>query len=117
MNRPLSESVRQKFILFLGGLREDFSERITYRLIWNIILPLGVLVFFWVYLLVRKKWKMLIGVSAVVFRIPIVFLVAPATWTMYYLSFYLTGYLALMLSIVFILQYKAGDKAGNINES
>ena len=117
MNRPLSESVRQKFILFLGGLREDFSERITYRLIWNIILPLGVLVFFWVYLLVRKKWKMLIGVSAVVFRIPIVFLVAPATWTMYYLSFYLTGYLALMLSIVFILQNKAGDKAGNINGS
>ena len=105
-NRPVSESLRQSLILFLGALREDFSEMPIYRLVWDTIIPLGILIVLWFYLLIKKELKLLLGLSAVVFRIPIVFLTAPATWTMYYLSFYLIGYIALM----WILQYVVGSK-------
>ncbi len=99
-NRPLSESARQKFVLFLGWLHDDFSERVGYRLVWDTIIPILILTIIWIYLLLKKSWKMLIGLSAVVLRIPIVFITAPATWTMYYLSFYLLGYVAAMCVIV-----------------
>ncbi len=104
LNRPLSEGLRQRFILFLGCLNQDFSELITYRLVWDTIIPLIILIAAWFYLLIKKRWKMLIAMSSVVGRIPILFLTAPATWTMYYLSFYLLGYLTLVLSVtIFIL--------------
>ncbi|MBR1522966.1 MAG: hypothetical protein IJ641_00770 [Lachnospiraceae bacterium] len=99
-NRPLSEGLRQRFILFLGALREDFSERITYRLVWDIIIPICVIVIAWIYLLAKRKWKLFIAMSAVVLRLPILFLTAPATWTMYYLSFYLIGYIVLVWLII-----------------
>ena len=99
-NRPLSEGLRQRFILFLGALREDFSERITYRLVWDIIIPICVIVIAWIYLLVKRKWKLFIAMSAVVLRLPILFLTAPATWIMYYLSFYLIGYIVLVWLII-----------------
>lgn len=99
LNRPLSESLRQRLILWLGCLKEDFSERIAYRLVWGIIIPIGVIVVLWIYMFIKRKWKMFIAMSAVALRLPVLFLTAPATWTMYYLSFYLIGYLALVLTI------------------
>lgn len=96
-NRPLSEGLRQRFILFEGCLREDFSERITYRIVWNIIIPILVIFAFWGWCFMKKKWMLFLPMSAVALRIPVLFLTAPATWTMYYLSFYLTGYVLLVV--------------------
>ena len=100
LNRPVSEGLRQRFLLLLGALRSDFSEMITYRLVWDTIIPIGAVIVFWIYLLIKRRWKAFIAVSAVALRLPILFLTAPATWTMYYLSFYLTGYLILVWVIV-----------------
>ena len=102
-NRPVSEELRRKAILFLACLRSDFSERITYRLVWDTIIPIMVIAAAWIWMLVKKRWRALIAFSAVAFRLPIVFLTAPATWTMYYLSFYLTGYVILDLVVTGIL--------------
>lgn len=105
LNHALSADLRQRFILFLGCLKPDFSERITYRLVWDTIIPLAILILFWFYLLIKRKWKMLIAFSSVAGRIPILFLTAPATWTMYYLSFYLLGYLTLVLSVTVLILF------------
>ncbi|MCR5773673.1 MAG: hypothetical protein K6G42_01180 [Lachnospiraceae bacterium] len=110
LNRPVSETLRQRFILFLGCLREDFSERITYRLVWDTIIPLGIIGILWVGLAVKKKWKLFIAMSAVALRIPVLFLTAPATWTMYYLSFYLIGYVSLVFIILKMVSVKNDRK-------
>ena len=100
LNRPVSAGLRQRFLLLLGCLNEDFSELITYRLVWDTIIPILVIVAAWVYLLVKRKWMLFFALSSVALRIPLLFLTAPATWTMYYLSFYLIGYVILMAGIV-----------------
>ncbi|MBO5550551.1 MAG: hypothetical protein J5966_01210 [Lachnospiraceae bacterium] len=111
-NRPVSAGLRQRFILLLGALRSDFSEMITYRLVWDTIIPIAVIILLWVYLLIKKEWKAFTAISAVALRLPILFLTAPATWTMYYLSFYLTGYIALVWIVIIVLWRKRTRAAG-----
>ena len=106
LNRPVSSGLRQRFLLFLGCLNEDFSELITYRLVWDIIVPILVIIAVWVYLLIKKKGMLFTALAAVALRIPVLFLTAPATWTMYYLSFYLIGYVLLAA----VLVMKANNK-------
>ena len=109
-NRPLSADMRQRFILLLGALRGDFSEMITYRLVWDTIIPIGVIMALWIYLFIRRRWKAFIAISAVALRLPVLFLTAPATWTMYYLSFYLIGYIALVWIIIPALAQRKDEK-------
>ncbi len=106
LNRPVSSGLRQRFLLFLGCLNEDFSELITYRLVWDIIVPILVIIAVWVYLFIKKKGMLFTALAAVALRIPVLFLTAPATWTMYYLSFYLIGYVLLAA----VLVMKANNK-------
>lgn len=107
-NRPINTEIRESFINYLGcGIGESGSE--LYRIVWNPLFACITLIVCWVVLAVKRKWKYWLICSAVVVKIPIVFLTQPAPWTMYWLSFYLLGTLLAVYGVYYlILRKKAG---------
>lgn len=91
-NKPAFKQVR-KALIYALGMRTYNGEVIgaAKRLIWNASLPIMFLVYAWIKFLIQKKWYLWFVCSAIIVRIPIVFLTAPASWIMYFLSFYFLG--------------------------
>lgn len=95
-NTPVVKHFRKYVIYALGGRKTDGATvDIIYRLVWNAIMPIIVLMYAWIKLLIQKKWDLWIISTAVITRIPIVILTQPAGWFMYLLSFYFLGYVYL----------------------
>ena len=76
-------------------------------IVWNAWIPMIVLVAAWFGYLFKRKWYNLLLCTAVVIRIPVVFLTEPSGWIMYLLSFYFLGYMYLVYEIV-ISRQRAG---------
>ena len=74
------------------------------RLVWNAVIPLLVLLYGWFEMLFRKKWFLLVIGTAVLVRVPIVFLTEPIGWIMYMLSFYLLGYVFLVYRLLYAVK-------------
>lgn len=103
---PLFRNLRREFIILLGG----HGVEIYRKIVWNAIIPILVLIYAWVKSLVGKKWSLWMLISAVVVRVPIVFITEPSGWIMYLLSFYFLGYVYL----VYILWINYSKKKGAI---
>lgn len=100
-NKPVFPKLREDTINFLGQQKADGAELITYRLIWNPLIPIIALVVGWVRLFCKKQWPLVwIGI-AVLIRIPITLLTQPAPWFMYFMSSYLTGYVFIVYSLIY----------------
>lgn len=108
LNKPLFVNLRKKLIHALGiqiGKHALFLKKI----IWNVLIPLMVLIIAWVLTIIEKRWKLWWVLSAILIRVPVVILSQPSGWIMYYLSFYLLGYVIL----VYGLLKKKGDMCKN----
>lgn len=68
---------------FLGGLL---------AVTWLMLPSFGLLALAILVLLVRRKWMLFFAAGALAARIPLVFLTAPDTYFMYYLTPYMAGY-------------------------
>lgn len=73
------------------------------RIVWNAWIPMIVLVYAWFSFVRRKQWYYLMICTAVIMRIPVVFLTEPAGWIMYLLSFYFLGYVFLIYKILVLV--------------
>lgn len=87
---PLNQQLREDFIMnlsyrteFLGGLL---------AVTWLMLPSFGLLALAILVLLVRRKWMIFFAAGALAARIPLVFLTAPDTYFMYYLTPYMAGY-------------------------
>lgn len=87
---PLNQQLREDFIMnlsyrteFLGGLL---------AVTWLMLPSFGLLALAILVLLVRRKWMLFFAAGALAARIPLVFLTAPDTYFMYYLTPYMAGY-------------------------
>ena len=91
--KPVFQRVRKRMIFLMGiKTKNGDSIGVLTRLVWNSLVPIMFLIYAWIKLLFQKKWFLWILCSAVVVRIPVVFLTEPSPWLMYHLSFYLLGY-------------------------
>ena len=108
LNKPLSVNLRKHLIHILGL---QIGDKVLFMklVIWNAIIPLGVLLVTWIVTLSKKKWKEWWILTAILIRVPVVILSQPSGWIMYYLSFYLLGYVVL----VYGLLKKKGDMCKN----
>ncbi len=105
-NKPIFSGIRKQFINFLGMKKMDGSG--IYALHWivyNAMIPILVLVYAWIKLFIRKKWYWLGICTAVLCKLPIIILTEPDSWFMYFLSFYLLGYIYLVYSVIIFLPY------------
>ncbi len=105
---PIWKDLRKRFI-YLLGCRTAAGELIgpVFRIVWNVVIPIWILIYAGCKLLVRKKWKYLLIWGAVVSRIPIVLLTQPAGWIMYLLPFYFLGYVYLVYKLLLYFSKKS----------
>lgn len=96
---PVNQALRQDFIMslsyrteFLGGLPAAT---------WWMLPSFGLLAAAILVLLVRRRWMLFFAAGALAARIPLVFLTAPDTYFMYYLSPYMAGYILAAVAIVY----------------
>ena len=114
VNTPVFKQLRKTTINLLSGRNADGSvNAVRMRLIWNAIVPMVILLFAWVILLLQKRWYHWLICSSLVVKIPVIILTQPAGWLMYWLSFYLLGYVL----IVYAAWVRFSRKSGDLNEN
>lgn len=69
------------------------------------MIPLGVILISCLVFVYKKKWMIVTALSVVLAKFLVVVLTQPTGWLMYYLSFYLMGYIILVQGC-FLLSYK-----------
>ena len=100
-NTPISREVRERTIHFLGLRKMNGTlKQKSNKLLWNAFIPEAVLVLAWLLCLALRKWWPFGILSAVLLKLPVVFLTEPARWFMYQLSFYLLGFTVLVYGVL-----------------
>lgn len=99
---PINLEVRNNVICFLGGVDSELNVTIIHNIFWNLFIPFTLIVISLIYKLMEKDWFMVFLIFAVVARIPLVFVTAPAPYFMYYLSTYLCSY---VVSTIVIFEF------------
>lgn len=96
---PVNQTLREDFIMslsyrteFLGGLM---------AVTWWMLPSFALLAAAILVLLVRRRWMLFFAAGALAARIPLVFLTAPDTYFMYYLTPYMAGYILTAVGIVY----------------
>ena len=102
---PLNVQLREDFIMSLS-YREDVLGGLLLPTWW--MLPAFVLLLAAVAVLgVRRRWMQFFAAGALAARIPLVFLTAPDTYFMYYLTPYIAGYAITAAGVVYaVMRHK-----------
>lgn len=109
---PLNQQLREDFIMnlsyrteFLGGLL---------AVTWLMLPSFGLLALAILVLLARRKWMLFFAAGALAARIPLVFLTAPDTYFMYYLTPYMAGYMIAAAGLLYgvLLHQKKKQERG-----
>lgn len=87
---PLNQQLREDFIMSLSYRTEFLGGLLAVT--WLMLPSFGLLALAILVLLVRRKWMLFFAAGALAARIPLVFLTAPDTYFMYYLTPYMAGY-------------------------
>lgn len=104
-NWPLDQQLRQNFIMALSYQDQGLGALVDAT--WWMLPSFGLLLAAIVVLLVRRRWMLFFAAGALFARIPLVFLTAPDTYFMYYLSPYIAGYAVTAAAVVYaVLRYK-----------
>lgn len=102
---PLDQQFRQDFIMALSYQDEGLGVLVDAT--WWMLPSFALLAAAIVVLLVRRKWMLFFAAGALFARIPLVFLTAPDTYFMYYLTPYLAGYAIAAAAVVYaVLRHK-----------
>ena len=97
--KPLNQELRKNFIINVA-LSGDFAGGLIDWTWW--MLPPFVLLFAaCLVLLVRQRWMLLFAAGTFFVRIPLVFLTAPDTYFLYYLTPFIAGYAVTAAGIIY----------------
>lgn len=102
---PLNQQLREDFIMSLS-YRTEFLGGVL-AVTWLMLPSFALLAAAILVLLVRRKWMLFFAAGALAARIPLVFLTAPDTYFMYYLTPYMAGYMLAAAGLLYaVLLYK-----------
>jgi len=92
----------RKFLINLLSCNTTSGEQISVlrKIVWNAWIPMIALVVAWFNSIRKKNLCVFLIATAVVIRIPLVFLTEPTGWIMYLLSFYFLGYIYLVYKFI-----------------
>ena len=106
-SKPVFMHAREKLISFLGCVNKDFSTKKSYKIIWNHIFPSMFLLILFINRVIKQDFVSCMLLLAFAFKWIIIFLTCPSNWFMYYLSYYLFGYIVLFYGFLYLyLKYK-----------
>lgn len=108
-NKPIFKNMRKTFIYALGLKNSNGEVCHVYRLVWNALFPILILLYAWLKSISEKKWYVSLLLTAILIRLPIVALTEPAGWIMYLLSFYFLGYVLLVYGILYFMGNKKSE--------
>lgn len=91
--RALNVPLRAQTIRLLTGRGADGNKTIMNHLFWNLLPPILFAAATLGHGLRNRKWLLFYGALCNLAKIPLIFLTAPDSYFMYYLSVYLFGYL------------------------
>lgn len=101
-NKPAFFKARIKLISAIGCFDKYGNRMKLFNLVWNCTLPLIIIMVSWIYVILKRKWFLVICFSSLLAKLLIVILTSPAPWMMYYLSFYLIGYVILIYGGIYL---------------
>lgn len=111
---PICASLRVSFTHLMEG--EISPLRGVISLSWQMLPSFALLATAVLVLLIRRKWFLFLVAGALFVKIPLIFLTAPDSHFMYYLSPYLAGYTAAAAGIVYAILLKTRRKQCEISE-
>lgn len=111
--QPINSNVRNAVIRFLNGTDSNDKLTIIHNICWNFFIPFILILICLIYKLFKKDWFMVFIILAIVARIPLVFVTAPAPYFMYYLSTYLCSYI---ISAIVIFEIAVKEKSEKTKE-
>ena len=104
-SKPVVNKTREKFIRLLGCVDSKYRANGIFKVVWNHVIPLGFIVISCLIFMFKQKWMIVTVLLVVLMKFIVVVLTQPTGWLMYYLSFYLMGYIILVQGC-FLLSYK-----------
>lgn len=102
LNKPLSSELRNMAIDVIYLERTE-GRNILFRIVWNFLPPAFALFVLQFIMLIKRKWEYFIIGLPVLLKFIIVFLTAPAIMLMYYLTFYLLGYIVIADYLIYFI--------------
>lgn len=112
---PVNQQLREDFIMSLSYRTEFLGGLLAVT--WLMLPSFGLLALAILVLLVRRKWMLFFAAGALAARIPLVFLTAPDTYFMYYLTPYMAGYAIAAAGLLYgILLYQKKKQERGITQ-
>lgn len=108
---PVFKRMRERTIKAMGMERNGKVVQPLYSIVWNIIVPILVLLGGFGALLWKRKRQFAVILAFILLKIPAVFASAPSNWFMYYMSFYFFGYTLFVYYILYYLMKRKEKKA------
>ena len=96
--QPLNKELRRAFIV---DMRPAPTLRAADRLTWWMLPPFVLLGLALAVLLVQRRWMLFFAAGTFFARIPLVFLTAPDTYFMYYLTPFIAGYAVAAAAVLY----------------
>ncbi len=102
LTKPVNNSLRNGAIsmLELRSLQDYDSTLPLYGIVYSALIPIAILLLFWLVALLKRKWKLFFLISLPLVKVPLIFLTAPSKLFMYYYSVYLIGYFAILYFVL-----------------
>ena len=102
LNKPINRKLHNKITSVIILDKNEF----LYKIVWNFLYPSFLIFMFWCILLFKKQYKAFLLFSSIFIKFIIVFLTAPQAQFMYYLPFYLLGYIILFYLLLYLFSKK-----------
>lgn len=97
---PINDKCRETTILFLTGQYTiDDGNRMVWKDIWTLYIPIFILPVSMMILLIRKKVRYALLDMTVILDCALVYLTAPETNPMYYFPFYIIGWVVIIYQV------------------
>lgn len=92
LTRPINAAVKKTVTRALLGIDQHDKLTPLGHLTWNLVIPLLLLTATLLFAVKRRQWFWAIASLLILLRFPIIFFTAPASYFMYYLPLYMSGF-------------------------
>ncbi len=103
LTTPINPSLKQTVTSFLLGINEKDRLTIFGHLFWNLFLPIALLAAILIHSIVKRRFFWTTASLLILLRVPIIFITAPASYFMYYLPVYISGF---TLAALYLFMYR-----------
>lgn len=99
--KPINPELKQSVTTLLLGIDKGGKLTGIGHAFWNLIIPILLLLGVFVHALIKRRTFWVVACIFILLRVPIIFITAPASYFMYYLPVYISGFTITILYLLF----------------